>query len=523
MILIRLIKSFILNASLNTPKVQKNYSIPVLSPMSKTFRSFLIVFATSVLILQLFNNSKGQDIEAKIAIDANSPSVARVEGRYVNDPAGRNLSFLLNYADTGGIGKRVSDVRLADRDGKPVNVQRLIEGEFLAKGDFISWWYQIDLTPLEHFSAAAHLSWLTNDGGIVMLDDLLPQTSGGKRSAMVTFELPAGWMVTTTERKTATKMFNVANIEKAVFYVGSDRREKDLQADRSHNKLNISGEWLFTDDEATAMAASVFNEYEQIFGSSPSNEFMIGIRRFPNPVSVGNWEADTRGNNITIISSDMPFKTQSLQRLHEQLRHEIFHLWIPNGVNLTGNYDWFYEGFVLYQSLKIGVAVNRISFDDMLDTLSRAYDIDRMLSQKLSLIDASKNRWNGSNTQVYARGMLVAFLCDLALLEKSKGKRSITDLLRELYQSHRPPNPAQDGNNVVLGLLRSHSELTTIVERNITGTEAVDWNTLLKSAGLETVSSDQTTKLKVASKPNGSQKDLLDKLGYNNWRKKSGN
>ena len=172
--------------------------------------------------------------------------------------------------------------------------------------------------------------------------------------------------------------------------------------------------------------------------------------KFPSRCSVGTWEADTRGSTITIVSSDMPFKTQSLQRLHEQLRHEIFHLWIPNGVNLSGNYDWFYEGFALYQSLKVGVAVNRIRFEDMLDTLSRAYNIDSMQSQKLSLIDASKNRWNGSNTQVYARGMLVAFLCDLALLEKSKGKLSTDDLLRDLYEAHRPTAPRQDGNAAVL-------------------------------------------------------------------------
>jgi len=51
--------------------------------------------------------------------------------------------------------------------------------------------------------------------------------------------------------------------------------------------------------------------------------------------------------------------------------------------------------------------------------------------QRMSLIEASKNRWGGANTQVYARGMLVAFLCDLALLETSKGKISTDDLVRD--------------------------------------------------------------------------------------------
>jgi predicted metalloprotease with PDZ domain len=232
------------------------------------------------------------------------------------------------------------------------------------------------------------------------------------------------------------------------------------------------------------------------------------------------WEADTRGSYITILTSDTTFKSQSLQQLHEQLRHEMFHLWIPNGVNLSGNYDWFYEGFALYQSLKTGVALNRIRFDDYLDTLSRAYEVDKRLEQKLSLIELSKNRWAGdNNTRIYARGMLVAFLCDLALLEKSKGKRSVTDLLRKLYEDHRPPASEVDGNAVVLELLRSHAELKRIIDRNITGSESIDWNNLIADAGLQAETVSQTTQLKVMAKPSGRQKDLLDRLGYNYWRK----
>ena len=57
------------------------------------------------------------------------------------------------------------------------------------------------------------------------------------------------------------------------------------------------------------------------------------------------------------------------------------------------------------------MATNRIRFDDFLDTLSRALTTDRLHSNGLSLIDASKNRFGGANTTVYARGMVVAFLC----------------------------------------------------------------------------------------------------------------
>ena len=170
------------------------------------------------------------------------------------------------------------------------------------------------------------------------------------------------------------------------------------------------------------MAAEIFINYQELFAAKPNQKTQIFLLRFPKDIKSGRWEAETRGANVVIISSDMPFKTHSVQRLHEQLRHEIFHLWLPNGVNLSGNYDWFYEGFALYASLRTALAMNQIRFEDFLDTLGRAHSIDTLQSRRVSLIEASKNRWNGANTQVYARGMLVAFLIDTALLQKSKGK-----------------------------------------------------------------------------------------------------
>jgi predicted metalloprotease with PDZ domain len=217
----------------------------------------------------------------------------------------------------------------------------------------------------------------------------------------------------------------------------------------------------------------------------------------------------------------MPFKSQSLQRLHEQLRHEIFHLWIPNGLNLIGNYDWFYEGFALYQSLRMAVAVNRISFADMLDTLSRAYAIDNRKAERISLLDASKQRWNNANTDIYARGMLVAFLTDLTLLERSRGRQSVFDLLTDVHRRYNSRNETTDGNFAVLTAMKSYDGLEPVVARYISGKEKIDWESLLRDAGLETEGGGSSTKLKVVAKPSGRQKDLLDKLGYNNWRKLS--
>jgi predicted metalloprotease with PDZ domain len=491
--------------------------------MSKPARAFYFVFIALFQILQIFTNASGQAIETTITIDSKSPAMASVIGRQNDGQAytnWRNFSFIRTVADSEDLARRVSDVMFFGKDGKDLTSKKLIDGEYLAENDIRSWRYKIDLKVPDAKNAVAHTSWITNDRGILMLSDILPLAGQVKNQAVaVRFELPDGWNVLSTERMNDRGVFQTSNAGKAVFYIGNDWRERKIATGSFDLRLVISGEWLFTDEEAAETALGIFAEYRKLFGFDPAANATIAIAKFPVATHPGSWEAETRGRNVTVISSDMAFKTQSLQRLHEQLRHEVFHLWLPNGVNLSGKYDWFYEGFALYQSLKTGVELNQIRFEDFLDTLSRAHNIDSMQTQPLSLIEASQNRWKGANTQVYARGMLVAFICDLSLLQSSKGKSTVGDIYRKLYAAHKPPNPASDANTAIKKVFASYPQLASVVADYIEGSQKIDWQARLEWAGIENEPGGSRTNLRVKTKLSSRQKALLNKLGYNNWRK----
>ena len=484
--------------------------------MSKRLKTIYFFAAAFALILQIFNNSHAQTVQTKIVIRQSS---AAVEGSFIN--AGqtvKNFSFLKSYAGFENLGARVSNVDLSGKNRQKVEFKKLSEGEFLAADNFNAWNYRVDLSAPASVSARAHVSWISGEEGILMLGDLLPEFSE-KTSARVTFELPAGWRIASVEKRSEGNTFEVVDVEKAVFYIGKSWREREVAAGSAKLNLIMSGEWQVSDDEAAATAREIFAFYEKLFGGKSFEKHQIFLGKFPADVKAGRWEAETRGRSVTIFSSEMNFKTQSLQRLHEQLRHEIFHFWLPNGVNLAGNYDWFYEGFALYASLKLAVAMNRIRFEDFLDTLARAHSIDTLQSQRQSLIEASKNRWNGANTQVYARGMLIAFLADAALLQKSKGKNSFTEILREIYQKHGLTAPRTDGNTAILNIFENRDELRSVLEKYVKGAQDIAWQTDLAAIGIESTTENFTTKLKVKASLSGRQKDLLDELGYNNWRK----
>ena len=473
--------------------------------MSKHFAAILLIFP---LILELFNNCPGQTTEVVISVRSVDAPTAELQGRTVGITS-KNFSILRDYAGISDLADRVSNIVLEDREGKSVAFKQFIPGEYVADREFARWRYFIDLAPRKHFAAAAHTSWISADHGLLFLDDLLPlgSTKAGNE-VNVQIRLPMGWSAT-------SESFETDDAGKVVVLVSKQARMQQVSVgDSTINVVNV-GQWLFTDTKAADFVKQIFNEYRKSFGELPEKKASVYIVPFPKKVDLGNWEGDTRGNTVTIVSSDMPFETQSVQRLHEQLRHEIFHLWFPNALTLTGNYDWFYEGFALYRSLRLGVALNRLRFDDYLDTLGRATTIDSMLTDRRSLLDASSARVSGAgDTIIYARGMLAAFLTDIQTLRRSGGKDDVSTILRAIYEKHSAPAVPEVGNTAVLRTIDLPA-----VTRFVSSGERVDWANELKPIGIEVVRENGVATLRVAAGLTSSQKKFLDKLGYNNWRK----
>jgi predicted metalloprotease with PDZ domain len=460
--------------------------------MSTSLKKFSLVPAVFLLNLFFFFSSQAQDLEARIKILSFNPPTAVVSGKFLNGK--RSDSFLQTYADAKNLDAR-------------------IENPMFSNSDFS---YRIKLSVPENLTAAAHVSWLWETHGLLMLNDLLPQFPQ-KASAKIIFELPADWRISTNEKVIGSKAFSVENIETAVFLIGKNWRENKISVDKTVVDFAVSGDWEFTDAEAAKMTGEILTEYQKIFGEIPTQRISVFLLPFPKNAGFDRWRAETRGSNVTILSSPTIFKNQSAQRLHEQLRHELFHLWIPNGVNLSGDYAWFYEGFAHYAGLRIGVELNRISFNDFLSTLNQAVFLIERRSQSLSLIEASKNRWNGENSSVYAKGLAVAFLIDVALLRSGSG--DVLKIFREIFQKHRLPKSAEDGNTAVLNALESNKELIPIIKNYIRSTEKINWETDLQASGIEVIRPNSGTQLKIKEKAKGREKDLLNKLGYNNWRK----
>src|SRR5688572_28098797 len=116
--------------------------------MSKQVRVFYLTIASAVWILQIFTQVGAQDIVATVKVAKRLPQTVEINGRFseTGKPIQHlNLSFLLDYAGIRDLGGRVTDVRLFDVAGKPVSNRRMIEGEYLADGDYSAFSYNVSV------------------------------------------------------------------------------------------------------------------------------------------------------------------------------------------------------------------------------------------------------------------------------------------------------------------------------------------------------------------------------------------
>lgn len=459
-----------------------------------------------------------RNLEINLSVNSQNPSEINVAGRFLQPSAEKNLLFLLSRADSENLGARISGVELFDANDQKINHRKIADGSFVAEKVFESFSYKVNADVPPNVLSIAHISWISGDKGILRLEDLMPIFET-KYAANVLVKFPPNWKIATTEKNINQNSFEVKNFENAVFIVGESWNEQSFAVSNSNVKVVLDDKWKIEKPTVEKIIREILLKYESYFGAIPQKNLLIVNFNFPKNVGFERWRAETFGGNVLIMSAPTVFESQLKQRFQEQLRHEIFHFWMPNDLALEGNYAWFYEGFAQYAALKIGVELNQISFNDFLNTLEQAYNLANRRSQPISLIEASKNRWLGENSSVYAKGLAIAFLFDVALLKQSGGKRDLFILLKQIYEKHKKPSKTEDGNRAILSSAANYRELSPIIDDYVTGAKKLDFDNYLQQTGIEISPDGANIKLRTKADLTRGEKDFLNKLGYNNWRK----
>ena len=306
-------------------------------------------------------------------------------------------------------------------------VKNIAVGEFRANLDVTKISYSVKLsTPVSN--GQSHVSWLADDRGYLMFADLVPLDLA---SFSVRFDLPPGWTVESSIAPDANGEFHVFEPLETVFFVGRSLRKTGANLDGATFDIVLSGKWSFKDSEALKAATRVMQKYLAITQFKLPGKSIIMIAPPPITAKLNEWWAETRGSTVALLME--PRGSKLREHLTIIFTHELLHLWVPNSLKLEGDYDWFFEGFTLYMALRTALELDVINFKEFLNTLARVYDSYLSNPDDSSLIEASERRWTTSGSQVYDKGMLVAFLYDLLVRKESGGKTTLADRYRELF------------------------------------------------------------------------------------------
>lgn len=491
-----------------------NYCLPelCLSALLKTLAAALVL-----VILASVTSIRSQTISARISVISTSPARVRVEAQL--PAATGTLSFRNSYAGIIGLSERIESVQGVGAGGETTTIEKLAPGEFRASQKLSRVSYEVNLAQPIRPSQMSHVSWMNAEQGLFMLSDLLPERiDSGRFSAVIHIDVPVGWTVTSNAMVDGSR-FSTDDPDSVVFLVGSALAQQREQLDGALFSVVMSGRWPISNSDLIRSSKEILRHYSRVTRFALRKNVVLMLVPYAGEVGPENWTAETRGNVVVLLMGQNGSRKKILSRIGVVLSHEVFHLWVPNSLELTGDYDWFFEGFTLYEALRTDLRLGFISFDEYLNTIARVYDsyISSADSRNFSLIEASERRWTTQSSLVYEQGMLVAFIYDLSLRKMTDCKLSLDDIYAELFRV--APRGQTNANETIIRVLTGHEGLESFARDYVETTTTINLNPILANYGLILKPGTSETGAKITkldSKFNKSQSKFLGCLSHNN-------
>lgn len=471
-----------------------------------------LLLVSVLLVVAAASAVQAQATFVDLSVLSVNPAKVRID---LASGAATDWSFRNTYTRIIGLAERIENFQGADDLGRDVPVRKLAPGEFRFSEKVARIRYEVLLTPPSNLGDMSHVSWLNDEHGLLMLADLLPEVGMGPRPILnLVLNLPPNWISASIRDPIDTSRYVVSRPEQAVFVVGPSLRTTSTRVGATQIKIVTVGAWSFSDSAVSKIVVKILEEYTRTLRHQLPGKVALLLVPFSRAVGPERWSAETRGQNVVLLMGRQASTGSLLTRLKVVLTHELFHLWVPNALMLEGDYDWFFEGFTLYQALLTALRLRYIRFDDYLETLGRVYDSYRSSPEhgKLSLIEASKRRWTTSSSLVYDMGMLVAFIYDLMLRRASGGRAMVSDVYPELFRTGVANR--RNANDLVMSILNGPNGMARFAEQFVQRSGEIDLSDVLAPFGLDVETTGSITKIKVNKRVNREQHQLLKSLGY---------
>jgi len=309
---------------------------------------------------------------------------------------------------------------------------------------------------------------------------------------------PKGWEVATSMVKSDDGTYQSSDYDELIDHpiqIGKFERRSFLVDGVAFDVVFVSQNQQYRPDldEETALIASLSAPVIRLFGGAPFKRYLYLIH-----LEVGDFEGglEHRASNVIATDNRKPLGIESL------LVHEFVHAWnvkqfrpLPLGPFdytkpvRTGDL-WFAEGVTDYYAkiltFRSGVFGEEWLLSELGDQIVTLQHASNRF--KLTLEDCSRRAWENGGMGVgdlsyYNKGLVAGFLLDAAIRSSTGGKKSLDNVLRNLFSRYRLPKPGYEEDALRLEINSvAGSDLTDVYKTLIRTTQEVPYD-LLKGIG----------------------------------------
>jgi predicted metalloprotease with PDZ domain len=253
--------------------------------------------------------------------------------------------------------------------------------------------------------------------------------------AAVSFEVPAGWRISTPWRRDASGSYHVGSRDELFdnSLVLGDYAEHVF----SEGQLRVVVAMLGRAREAHALVGKALREnvrsFTAIFPRTPPSAFLITL--------FYGEEADAEAfRNSAAFTEHDALAGENLVRWGNTVAHELFHTWNGHAIQAEdyASTQWFSEGFTDYfatQALLEGRLITPDLFREKMEKILGLYFYFRVAPafEGISLRQAGEKK-GLHRLGVYDGGWAVAFCLDQLIRERTRGTRSLATFMNLMYE-----------------------------------------------------------------------------------------
>lgn len=437
---------------------------------------------------------------------------------------GKNFTYVLPASTPGtyaqyDFGRFVVDFKAFDKKGNQLDVTRLSTNEFsignpelLAKLEYrVNDTFDDPTDSLEVFNPSGtnfqkDTNFVLNYQGIIGYFDgykMLPYD--------VTIQKPTGLYGATSLTKIEGKddVLRAKNYDELVDNPSMYSIPDTLTYRQGNTTISIavySGTKQVSAQFVATILKPITKAVERFFGTMPVDHYSF-IMYFVSPTRrdlnrKGALGALEHNYCSLYFLSEMKDSNQLRGLIEQTAAHEFLHILVPLHLHSEeiADFDfknpkmsqhlWLYEGITEYFSMLAQVHDSLITEQQMTQSVRRKIFGQSFMSQKpVSLIELSKNvlqpEWQKLYPIIYEKGALVGLMLDIKLLELSKGKLDVLELVTRLSNRFGESKPFKDDELFAVIYSYTYPEIKSFFDSLVIGSAPLPLEEYMQKIGWE--------------------------------------